>query len=365
MDALTTHTSTLGVRVHSTGSAPAARVSRPVALAVASAMIAVSAMFVWLASQGGGDTAGSTADTSAAIGSAGISPPTSSIAPTAAPPAAPAAGARDSAPATGAGAATTQPAPPPRTPARPAPADPSATRPSPAAAAETARLDSVFRALAAAARDTRARAVQAGASAAELARGDSLLADARVLAARGRWPDAMRGVSLVNASWLEAERIAAAQRATDSAVARAPVTQAPPVNPPAPSPAAGVPPNVATPRETSAAPAADPRTEIGAVLARYARALESRRIADLQSAYPGLTAEQRQSWEQFFRNVQEMQASLTIAGLDVSGNAADARVTGRYQYTTVSARRPESQIVSFRASFRREGGAWRLVAISQ
>jgi ketosteroid isomerase-like protein len=201
--------------------------------------------------------------------------------------------------------------------------------------------------------------VLAGALPADLARGDSLVANARALADRGRWSDAIERMSSVTVTWIEAQQTADARRVADSEAARTPTVQAPPPPPPS-APAAR-----ATARETTAVPPADPRVEIAAVLARYARALESRNLAELQGAYPGLTATQRQSWERFFRDVQEMRTSLTIDDLEVRGDAAAARVSGQYRYTAGSGGRQETQPVSFHATFRREGGAWRLAAVTQ
>jgi hypothetical protein len=210
--------------------------------------------------------------------------------------------------------------------------------------------------VAASAQDARRRAVSAGALQADLARGDSIFADARSLADRGRWSEAMQRLTTLTAVWMDAHRVATARRAADSQAARAP----------APSPPAA--PRVETPRDTPAAPItppANPRVEIGEVLARYARALESRDVTELQRAYPGLTSAQRQSWERFFRDVQDMRANLSIADLDVKGDVAEARVTGQYQYNAAGARRQETQRVAFHATFRREGGTWRLTAVTQ
>jgi len=125
----------------------------------------------------------------------------------------------------------------------------------------------------------------------------------------------------------------------------------------APTPA-GVPPPpapVQEPREHAA-------EQIAAVIAAYARALESRDIGELRRVYPSMTADQRRAFEDFFRLTRSLDASLSVAGLQIDGAAAEAQLTGSYNYVTtagVTERRP----VSFRAALRREGSSWTLVAV--
>ena len=323
---------------------PASR--RPVALAVASALVAVSAIAVWLTQRARRvepQAAPAAADTVAQRREGPSTPvPGQPATPSVAAPAAPVVAA-DSARGESRGPASRD-------------SDPVAT----AARAEAARLDSGFRSAAASALDVRQRALASGATATDLARGDSILGIARGLASRGRFSDAMQRVSLVTSSWTAAAQSAAAARRTADSIAAASTAQpttriTPPVRDTAPTPVVTAP----------ATPPADPRVEITAVLGRYARALESRSLSELQAAYPGMTGAQRRSWEQFFQNVQTMRANLTIADLDVSGDVAQARIAGEYRYTSGSARRQENQPVSFRATFRREGGSWRLAAVSQ
>jgi hypothetical protein len=106
--------------------------------------------------------------------------------------------------------------------------------------------------------------------------------------------------------------------------------------------------------------AADPRAEIRGIVAEYARAIESKSLGDLQRVYPGMTAIQQRGWAQFFQLVRDVKARLSIAQLDYSAGAAEAKITGTYTYLNTSTGRAESQPVSFQASFRDEGGRWRI-----
>jgi hypothetical protein len=111
---------------------------------------------------------------------------------------------------------------------------------------------------------------------------------------------------------------------------------------------------------TPAPKAADPTPEIRGVVEEYAGAIEAKSLAGLQRVYPGMTGLQARGWEQFFQLVREVKARLSVAGLDVSGSTAEAQVTGTYTYLNTSTGRTESQPVSFHASFRNEGGKWRM-----
>ena len=148
-------------------------------------------------------------------------------------------------------------------------------------------------------------------------------------------------------------------------------SQAPPVQqtqqtqqapPPAPANVTSTPaPAVQAPPATPPQPA-DPRPEIEQLLASYARAIESRSIAEIRRVYPGMTANQQQGWEQFFPSVRNLRARLAIARLDVNDNSADFSVTGTYEYEGGSGR-TERQPASFRAIAVLEGGVWRLRSV--
>jgi serine/threonine protein kinase len=133
--------------------------------------------------------------------------------------------------------------------------------------------------------------------------------------------------------------------------------------PPLATPPAPLLPAVTAPPVAPAPPpakAADHAAEIRGVIAEYAQAIEGKSLPGLQRAYPAMTGLQARGWEQFFQLVRDVKARLSIAALDVSGGTADAQVTGTYTYLNTSTGRTESQPVSFHASFRNEGGKWRI-----
>jgi serine/threonine protein kinase len=127
-------------------------------------------------------------------------------------------------------------------------------------------------------------------------------------------------------------------------VISAPIVQAPKQEAPAPPPAA-----------PSAA-------DIGPTVQAYARAIESRDIGAIRRVYPGLTSSQQQGFEQFFQAARSINVTFRVTNVELSGASADARLGGTYEYVT-AAGKAERQPVSFAATLRHDGNAWRLVSV--
>ena len=127
------------------------------------------------------------------------------------------------------------------------------------------------------------------------------------------------------------------------------------VNPPPP------PPPIRTPDPTPE-PRPAPREEIAATVAAYARAIESRDIGAVRRVYPGLTSEQARGFEQFFQAARSINVTFRVTDVETSGNNADARLVGTYQYTSGDGK-PQTQPVSFSASLRYDGSSWRLSSV--
>jgi serine/threonine protein kinase len=244
----------------------------------------------------------------------------------------------------------TEPSPTRGTPTRTERAAPSATPARTRDAAVTPpRPVSLPRTVLADALATRRRASDAGATTADLGPGDASMDSAQALARLGRLTDAMAQMSNASSSWTAAEnaaraRLAAAEQQR-SQVAPPVVTQAPP-----PAPVAAV-------------VTEDARAIIEAIIDEYARAIASRDVASVRRVYPGLTAAQQRAWEQFFQSTEQIQADLSIAAMEQSGATADVSVAGNFDYLLRGSQRRENRPVFFRATFRREGGAWRMVTV--
>ncbi|HEX9488145.1 MAG TPA: serine/threonine-protein kinase [Gemmatimonadales bacterium] len=219
----------------------------------------------------------------------------------------------------------------------------------PPAAAESAarsvvaqREDSLLRSLRARAAAAMGRAIDAGATSVDLARGDTVFKGAESLAAQNRVPEAMVQLATAASLWADAERQSRARVVRDSQQRRA----AEPPAAPAPTPAP-----------------VDPRPDIQKVIDDYARALESRDVNQVRHAYPGLTAAQQQSWQDFFQSTRNLKAGLTVSAVHLSGLAAEAIVSGVYEYDNASTGRGERRAVTFRAVLVVDSAGWRLTAI--
>jgi len=130
------------------------------------------------------------------------------------------------------------------------------------------------------------------------------------------------------------------------------------------------PPVTQHPAETKPQEAAPPpappspatRDDIAPLVEAYARAIESRDIGAIRRVYPGLTSTQQQRWEAFFQSARSINVTLRIASFDSSPTGAEARLAGNYEFVSADGR-TERQPDTITASFRKEGGVWRLVAV--
>ena len=232
-------------------------------------------------------------------------------------------------------------------PRAPVPAAPPRRRePSASPAPAQPREDTLVRSLRARALAAMSRALEAGATPADLARGDSVFKGAESLAARGQPSDAMVQLATAASLWAEAERVSRSRPPRDT-------TRARPVEPPAAPPVA---PPVAK-------PPADPRVEIKALIADYARALESRDLAEVRRVYPGLTSTEQATFSQFFESVTDLKAGLTINRLIIAGGSADVFVSGVYEYRDTKTGRSRRDTTTFRATLVQDSTGWHLTSI--
>jgi serine/threonine protein kinase len=142
------------------------------------------------------------------------------------------------------------------------------------------------------------------------------------------------------------------------------------VSPPAASPIPSAPPVASPTTNSSTDPAPANATantnaaaaEISSVIDAYARAIESRDVAELRRVYPAITADQSAAFGDFFKSTRTLRASLVVKSSRVDGNRGTARVAGTYEFTTTAGRNQQQQ-VTFDADLRREGGIWKLVAV--
>jgi hypothetical protein len=147
--------------------------------------------------------------------------------------------------------------------------------------------------------------------------------------------------------------------ATTSAAPSPPVVRAESVAPRAPVVPAGAP---SASENPPPAPAPATAADIAPVIEAYARAIESRDVSAIRRVYPGLTGDQQRGFEQFFQAARKVNVTLRVTNVDGSSSSADAKVSGTYEYENTSGR-TDRQPVSFAATLKRDGGAWRLVSL--
>lgn len=130
---------------------------------------------------------------------------------------------------------------------------------------------------------------------------------------------------------------------------------------PVPPPAAPVSKPVVEPVAEVSSPAEEKAGITAAILA-YGRALDQADMALARRHYPGMTTDQRQDLEAFWRAAGTLQTRWTVSDVAVDGGVATARVTGT-NVVTIARERPSQQRVNLRARLERRGTEWRLVAL--
>lgn len=241
-------------------------------------------------------------------------------------------------------------------------APPSAAAPKPAAPRASAGADrSVVaeeRALLARLREdalgAKRRATEAAAAPELIARGDSALRRAESLRAGRQTAEAAAEYAAAAAVWGGA--VKAAQAVSPTVTAPAPQAAAPPA--PAPPPTAA-----GTLKAAPPAPPPDPSPRIRALFDEYAAAVETRSVANIRTAYPGLRPDQAKEWERFFSAVDDIEVKLAMTRLDVRGDTGEASLSGLYAFTDPATRRSRRDSVNLLATLRRDARGWRIESL--
>lgn len=109
-------------------------------------------------------------------------------------------------------------------------------------------------------------------------------------------------------------------------------------------------------------PPVDEKAVVTAAIVAYGRALDQADLALARRRYPGMTADQRQDLEAFWKAEGRMQTRWTVSDVLVEGDLATARVTG-INVVTIARERSSQQKVNLRARLERRGTEWHLVAL--
>lgn len=153
----------------------------------------------------------------------------------------------------------------------------------------------------------------------------------------------------------------ATKDSTPAIVTAQPLTPVSPAPAPPPAPAPVPPPPA--PVTKAPDPVVDEKAGVTAAILAYGRALDQADLALARKLYPGMTPDQRQDLEAFWKAAGAMQTRWTVSDIVVDGDAATARVTGTNQ-VTIARGKPSQQRVNLRARLERRGTEWRLVALA-
>lgn len=107
----------------------------------------------------------------------------------------------------------------------------------------------------------------------------------------------------------------------------------------------------------------DERAGVTSAIQAYARALDQADLAQVRRLFPGISVEQRQGLEAFWKAGGSMRTRWTVSEIVVTGDIATARVEGT-NAVTAPRERPSEQRVSWRARLERQGTEWRIVALA-
>ncbi len=150
----------------------------------------------------------------------------------------------------------------------------------------------------------------------------------------------------------------------------APVSTPPVVRAAAPSVAPAA---AATPIDTLAAPQASAggttdagmRSGIQKAVAEYAAAIGAQDVALIGRVYPGIPVDQRDGWNAFFRDVDDLHATLAVQDVRrVAADVGEVRVSGTYAYVLAPSGRNVKKAITFEGSFARDPrGNWRIANI--
>jgi len=110
---------------------------------------------------------------------------------------------------------------------------------------------------------------------------------------------------------------------------------------------------------------ADARGAIDVLLDDLGRALASQRISNLRVLYPGLTEEERRSWEAFFREWNQITAKFTVEDFKTQGASATGNVRALFQYVPAHGGAPRMDRRRFAMRFEKKEVGWRLAAVTE
>src|SRR5256712_8757404 len=107
------------------------------------------------------------------------------------------------------------------------------------------------------------------------------------------------------------------------------------------------------------------RGAIDVLLDDLGRALSSQRIANLRVLYPGLTEDERRSWDAFFREWNQITAKFTMEDFKTQGATATGNVRAMFQYLPPRGGAPRVDRRRFAMRLEKKEVGWRLAAATE
>ena len=102
---------------------------------------------------------------------------------------------------------------------------------------------------------------------------------------------------------------------------------------------------------------------VRATITSYARAIETRDLGQLKTAYPSISGQQLDRWRQFFESADSIHASVLFSRVRQTTTSIDAPFTVRLRFVDKEKHTPTSSRIAYLALFAREGGDWVLKEI--
>jgi len=130
------------------------------------------------------------------------------------------------------------------------------------------------------------------------------------------------------------------------------------------------PPPVLPAADTATAPPAPPpkrvnEAEVRAALDQYVGAINARNLAQLRAVFPAISGKQESDWkDRFSREIKNLAATLTVGRIDGDEDAAQAS----FELSLVlepNGQKPMTYRIQCNATLRQEGGAWKIMSLSE
>jgi len=109
----------------------------------------------------------------------------------------------------------------------------------------------------------------------------------------------------------------------------------------------------------------DPRGAITQLLDDFARAIQSRQVANMKALYPTITDRETSTWQRFFDGVTSVDVTFTADSLTVKGTSARGVVRGHFRDLRTQARVPQEWTQVSAMTFHHEPAGWRITGIPE